>query len=311
MTLDIKWIPSPNHYDGRQGYKIKQIVIHTMEMAEMGTTAESCANYFATPGLQASAHYEIDNNSICQSVALNDGAWACPFFNRTGIHLEHAGFAAQTDKGWSDDYSQAMLHLSARLAAKLSTKYDIPVRRLTLDEVRKGTVKGFMGHWDATRAGVGGNNHTDPGKDFPWSDYLALVKHYQGKGKAPQPPKKKHKKNPEKLAVDGRVGIKTTKAIQKLGDGAVDGWLTGQASTIWSDDVEPTLKHCWPTLKEGKGGSHGVMVIQKVVGVEVDGEFGPKTRKGLQKYLNVKQDGLPGPETVKALQRRLNAGTFK
>lgn len=176
--MDITQIPSPNHYDGRGGFDIAQIMIHDMEAPEKGTTAEAVARYFQRASVRASAHLNIDNNSIVQSVAFADGAWACPFYNRSAIHLEHAGYARQSRHQWSDEYSTAMLDRSAREAARLAHEFDIPVRWLTRAQVRQGTARGFLTHWDATKAGVGGNTHTDPGPGFPRDRYLDRVRHY-------------------------------------------------------------------------------------------------------------------------------------
>jgi hypothetical protein len=65
--------------------------------------------------------------------------------------FEHDGFAKQTREEWLDDHGRKMLRRSARLAAKKSAKYGIPVRRLTVDELRAKR-KGFAGHRDVSEA---------------------------------------------------------------------------------------------------------------------------------------------------------------
>lgn len=315
--MKITDILSPHHY-GRGGYGVLQIVIHTMEAPEDRNRARWCAKYFQTPGLEASAHYCIDNRNVVRSVPDNMGAWACPFFNRSGLQIEHAGYASQSASDWQDDYSQAMLHLSAQLAAEKATQYDIPVRHLTLDQVRKGTVKGFMGHWDATKAGVGGNTHTDPGPHFPWGQYLKMVKAYQ-KGDtppAPKPPKGSKPEphpvgrgpKPDPVDVDGVMGYDSTAAVFWLANVPPEKHpvFSGQPSSIWSTDAQETLRICWPTLSPGSAGSLSIAWLQQQVGVKPDGYFGPYTIKALQKFLGVKVDGLPGYATVKALQRWIN-----
>ena len=46
--------------------------------------------------------------------------------------------------------------------------------------------------------------------------------------------------------------------------------------------------------------------LQKKVGAEPDGEWGPETSKALQAFLGVTVDGEAGPETYTALQNWIN-----
>lgn len=131
------------------------------------------------------SHNCVDSDSVVQCVKDEDGAWHTPGslmgneINRISIGIEHAGYASQTEAQWLDDYSMAMLELSAELVAGLCVKHGIlPVFR---DEaaLRAGLIDGITGHWQCTKAtGVG--SHTDPGPNFPWSWYLdRVVTHVQ------------------------------------------------------------------------------------------------------------------------------------
>lgn len=158
------------------------IVIHTMENAEKPSAAEDVALWFA--GLtkydppRASAHYNIDQDSTVQSVRDMDVAWHAPGTNHNGIGIEHAGRAAQTALQWNDEPSRAILERSALLAARLSRLYAIPVLKLSVDDLQHG-LRGFIGHVDATLAFPGkSRTHTDPGPNFPWQQYLSLVRGY-------------------------------------------------------------------------------------------------------------------------------------
>jgi N-acetyl-anhydromuramyl-L-alanine amidase AmpD len=154
---------------------IKWIVVHDMEMPEKPDTAEGCRDYFQNTGNESSSHYTIDNNSIVQCVLTGDIAWcALRTANRVGIHLEHAGFAKQTSGEWLDDYGKAMLDLSAWLVAWLCDQFAIPVKRLTVAEIKAGK-PGIVGHGDLSAAGIDGNSHTDPGPGFPWAWYLDRI----------------------------------------------------------------------------------------------------------------------------------------
>lgn len=162
------------HYTPASGRPIQVIVIHDMEYPERPGGAEWCANFFAGPGApQASAHYCVDNNSVVQCVKDKDVAWAAPGNNHNGIQIEHAGFAAQSRKEWLDAYSTAELKRSAQLVARLCKKYKIPVRRLRAADLRD-LKPGITGHADVTLAWKR-SSHTDPGPNFPWTQYLTWV----------------------------------------------------------------------------------------------------------------------------------------
>ena len=54
MALNIKQVPSPNHYNGRNGHRVTHITLHIMVGRLAGTDA-----IFQRPSSQASAHYGI------------------------------------------------------------------------------------------------------------------------------------------------------------------------------------------------------------------------------------------------------------
>jgi N-acetyl-anhydromuramyl-L-alanine amidase AmpD len=146
-----------------------------MENTEKPGTARQVAKWFAGPmAPQASAHACVDNQEVILCVREEDVAWAAPGANRDGYHIEHAGRASQDEAAWADEYSQSMLKLSASHAAEVATRHDIPAIKLTVEEVRDGKTKGFCGHHDVSLA-FKKSTHTDPGKGFPWGQYLALV----------------------------------------------------------------------------------------------------------------------------------------
>ncbi len=158
---------------------VKQIVIHTMECLESNLhAAEDVALWFAGrstyPSPQASAHYLVDQDSIVQGVRDTDEAWHASQANTWGLGIEHAGFAAQTPEEWEDAASSAILLRSARLTARLCRTYGIPAARLSDADIVSGR-PGFCGHVDVNRAYGNIRGHTDPGLNFPWAAYLALV----------------------------------------------------------------------------------------------------------------------------------------
>ncbi len=158
---------------------IRVIVIHTMENPEKPDSAENVALWFAgksaAPAPMASAHYCLDSDSTVQCVRDMDIAWHAPGVNNDGIGIEHAGYAKQSPVEWMDAPSRAILWRSARLVARLCTLYDIPIVKLSADDLKAGA-KGICGHADVSAAYPGpGRTHWDPGPSFPWSHYAALV----------------------------------------------------------------------------------------------------------------------------------------
>lgn len=155
------------------------IIIHTMEAPEKPKTARKVAEWFGGPSApKASAHFCVDDKEAIQCVRENVVAWAAPGANGRGIHIEHAGFAAQTGAQWGDEYSKAVLILSAHVAAGVCRRYNIPVARLSVSDLLGLKARGFAGHIDVTNAFNNGKGHTDPGPNFPWDMYLALVRSF-------------------------------------------------------------------------------------------------------------------------------------
>ena len=162
---------------------IDLIVIHSMEFPEKPRAARQVAEWFADKGApkypapKASAHYCIDNLEVIQCVLEKDIAWHAPGANHNGIGLEHAGYARQTEAEWKDDYSVAMLMLSAKLAAEISIRYAIQPVWLSPDDL-KAKKRGFTSHANVTLA-FQKSGHMDPGPNFPVQWYLDMVKSYQ------------------------------------------------------------------------------------------------------------------------------------
>lgn len=194
MPLVSKFLEAANYTKGRPGGPPRGIVIHDEEFPEKVTSAEEIAAFFhnqpkniasgsssdnprVTSG-GSSAHYTTDSDSIVQCVRDEDTAWDAPP-NTEWPHLgfEHDGFAHQTRAQWLDAHGQKMLRLSARLAAKKSAQLGIPVRRLSLAQLRNHE-KGFAGHVDVSSA-FGFSDHHDPGPGFPWDWYLTRVRRYR------------------------------------------------------------------------------------------------------------------------------------
>jgi N-acetyl-anhydromuramyl-L-alanine amidase AmpD len=173
---DLNWV-QPRSWTNADRTSVQLIVIHTTEGSSHAQSAEDGAAYDARRTDGTSAHYFVDSSSVVQCVRTNDRAHtARSQGNRRGIHYELCGRAGNSAAWWADDYAQAMLRRAAKQAARDAKKWGIPVRHVTVEQVADG-VKGFCGHWDITRAfPQDGGTHTDPGKNFPWTQFLDMVR---------------------------------------------------------------------------------------------------------------------------------------
>lgn len=164
------------HVGGPRVKPVRLVVIHTAECREVEGAARAVANYFATnPDCpDASAHYVCDDAEFVQCVAEDVVAWGAPGANDDGIHVEHAGYAAQVERDWGDAYSAAMMKISAELVAGICDRWGVPPVRLSVEDIRAGRA-GICGHVDVTNALNKGRGHQDPGPSFPWARYAELV----------------------------------------------------------------------------------------------------------------------------------------
>lgn len=168
------------------GRYARLIVLHTMETDEHSSIAENIGGgWFLNPAASASAHYNVDNDSIVQGVPEKDMAWTAPGTNHDGIQIEQAGRAAQSTAQWNDPYSSTMLDKTARLVADICQRNNIPPVKLTDAQLAAGA-KGIIDHAQASRV-YRMSDHWDVGTGFPWEAFMAKVRNYYGGG-APSAP---------------------------------------------------------------------------------------------------------------------------
>ena len=173
----LPFVQAAGYTAGRPDGKPLWIVIHDMEASETPTRAESTAAYFANPGdgRNVSSHYCVDSNSVVQCVDLDDSAWTVgnrPGNNR-GINWELSGFASQSKGQWLDDFGWAMFAQMAPLVRSDGKRFGIPLERRTVAELQAFR-PGITSHNDL-RLAFGGTTHTDPGPNFPWAEFLAVM----------------------------------------------------------------------------------------------------------------------------------------
>lgn len=151
----------------------KTIVIHgTVSPCALGG-ARAVAKFFATEDNKTSAHYVVDPGEVIQSVSDHVVAYHCGH-NEDSIGIELCDPQAGSGARWGDKNHVAMLARAAELTARLCLAYDIPEIRVTPSALVAGK-HGICGHVDMTNA-FHQSTHTDPGPDFPWTDFIHQVK---------------------------------------------------------------------------------------------------------------------------------------
>ncbi|MCD7444904.1 N-acetylmuramoyl-L-alanine amidase [Streptomyces lincolnensis] len=139
--------------DRPDDYGIDMVIIHVTQ-----GSFDSAVKVFQDPGHGAAAHYIVRKDGhIAQMIRELDVAYHAGNrdYNERSVGIEHEGFV---DK--PEDFTDEMYEASARLAARICARYDIPVDR-----------EHIIGHVE-----VPGTDHTDPGEDWDWDRYMKLVR---------------------------------------------------------------------------------------------------------------------------------------
>lgn len=158
---------------------VDNICIHTIEAIEASTTGDNTAYWFSgrySKAPRVSAHVCFDDDSTIQCVPSQHIAWTAPGLNKVGLHYEHAGFARQTLAEWNDPFSRRMLERSAMKAAADCSQWNIPIVFNDAASLNRHE-RGITTHYQVTMGpGKGRTTHTDPGRGFPMSMYLEMIK---------------------------------------------------------------------------------------------------------------------------------------
>jgi N-acetyl-anhydromuramyl-L-alanine amidase AmpD len=164
------WRPSPNYNARPTGDigKVGMVVIHTCE-----GSYTSCWSWLTNTASGASAHYVVNESGseISQLVRESSRAWHiaanydCSLnssvecwrngysSNHFTVGIEHGGFASQTS------FPAGQIDASARLSCDISKSHGIPRDRYHF--VAHGKLQPY--------------NRTDPGPNWPWTDYLNKI----------------------------------------------------------------------------------------------------------------------------------------
>lgn len=243
-------------HQGRQKH-VRLVVIHATATGESSGVAEAIQRtWHGDDGRTASAHLIADCDSVVRCVHDDDTAWHAKGANADGIGVEVVGQATQSEAQWLDAFSKAALDRAAKATALECRKFGLPVRRLTVAQVKDGVTKGITCHADVEKA-FPSTGHTDPGPHFPWDWFLARVRYYYN----PPAPKPAPYHWTHLPLSHGDHNGDVTHLQQRLNTLVHAGLhVDGQ----FGDDTE-----------------HWVIVFQKAHGLTPDGVVGPKTAAAL------------------------------
>lgn len=200
---------APSHGGSFSAGQPTLIVIHSLEApARRGLAWDLAAGWLKNAGV--SPHAMTDPGETVETCPEDVVGWHCGNGNQYGIGLEVVGYAAYTLDQWTTGDQWAALRLDAKRCAEAATRHGIPLRWLSLQQIRNGE-KGVCTHADIALT-KGGTTHTDPGSGFPFDAFMRTAQQWQG-GSAPGG----GSPNPQPTG----------------GTGGAEDWFTGTSAADW------------------------------------------------------------------------------
>lgn len=181
----VVWVgpPADGHWATGRAHKICFTVIHTTE-SDPGPGAARAGHHFDTTRPDSvSTHCLHDSEESVQEVLRADTAFtAFPEGNAAGIQHEQCGFSSGD---WESAVYQDTMRRCAKAVADDCKTYGLQAKHLSDDEMRQAYYHdgpgGIVGHGDITRVFPDPQaDHTDPGPNFPWDQFVGMVKEEMG-----------------------------------------------------------------------------------------------------------------------------------
>lgn len=147
-----------------------RIVVHTTECNDAPGVREleGVLSFWRRQDRGFGAHVLIDKHGNSALAAPFDRiTWAVRGANTGSIHFELIGFARFSPQAWW--LRLAQLNKLAKWIAYLNKEHGIPIQR--------SIVAGVAGHREFP-----GNDHTDPGRFFPWGYVLRRARQFRLNG---------------------------------------------------------------------------------------------------------------------------------
>lgn len=167
------------HVSAGSNLPVKRIVIHATcppglpwPNASASGQAAATAGYFTQPSSGGSAHYICDVAGEEHCVADQAVAWHAPP-NPGSIGIEICGQSTYSRDQWLSPQVWPAVHLAATRTRELADRHGVPLERVDAGQLEGGR-RGICGHADVTAAWHQ-SDHTDPGPNFPWPEFMAVV----------------------------------------------------------------------------------------------------------------------------------------
>lgn len=196
--------PYGNHFYPTRNRKLKAIVVHCtagledLDLKGPDNSAEGTARYAATTLRDVSWHSGSDTDTFIDLLPYSYTAWQCVNYNSSTAGHEISKLNMDwnaVSKQWRDRvlFVTALGPDGKGGLRKKAVENGIPFRRATKAELdhaiaTDGPPVGFISHAD-----LDPSRRTDPGRNFPWSQFLNLLK---APGQLPVPPNPDVKKGP-------------------------------------------------------------------------------------------------------------------
>ncbi|MGI5493780.1 peptidoglycan recognition protein family protein [Microtetraspora malaysiensis] len=253
----MKHVQAVKH-GGRQA-QVTRIVIHATVSPCVRGGAQAVARYFQSRGAGGSAHYVVDPGEVVRCVTEDVVAYHAPP-NTGTIGVELCDPQKGPASRWKDDDHEAMLVRAARLVRQIAARWDVPLRRLSVAEVRAGK-RGICGHVDVSKA-FGQTDHTDPGDGFPWNRFMELVLDEE-----PTSAPDSVQEDDGHPVWPGRL-LKYAKGQPMMSGRDVRVWQAALAKAGFATDVDGWF---------GPSTAERTRAFQRRSGLAIDGVVGPKT----------------------------------
>lgn len=350
MSLTGPFIQAAGYTRSRrlaQAPSVKWLGIHSAEGAR---DEIDLGNFFKRTRSGSSNAGIGQDGGYAQYVNYADTAWTNPPLNEESDTVELCGFARWTRQEWLA--CPAMLDTLAKWIAWRCAVRGIPVVLLsTADLAAKHS--GIADHRIINTV-YHSSSHWDVGYNFPWDVVMAAA---QGTAVVPVQDnpvpvtqdwavfynmgfsrayitsiQQKMTRVGYPLTADGIRGPATQAAVSTFQraqgltvDGIPGAQTNGRLDALLAAPAAPTrldvdgdfgvrtkkaLQRAIGTPDDGEFGPASKKALQRKLGVTDDGIFGKISTKALQRKVGVRDDGVWGPLTTMAIQRALNAGTF-
>jgi N-acetylmuramoyl-L-alanine amidase-like protein len=167
--------------ESRRGTRITLVAIHTNEGNNPphlypDRTAENLRDWLnreIAAKRYKSYHAIGDDDSIAEHCPEVAASWSMRSGNLRSLNFCLTGWARWSRAEWLEH--SPMLMQAAGWVRQKCHKYGIPMTKINGRDIRAGQW-GICGHKDWTESDLDDSDHTDPGPNFPWDYFIALVR---------------------------------------------------------------------------------------------------------------------------------------